>query len=346
MIFKDFLHYNKSERIGVGILSLLAIIVFLLPNFFSFSKPSKSVNFEAFKTEIAQFQESSKPEEKKHYATDYKRKSYDNYEKETYSPKKYPKKTNEPKTIEKRTLVPFEFNPNNISKEDLVKMGLSDKVINTILKFRSKGGQFWKQEDLAKIYGLSENDYLKLQPFIILEKPTYASNFKDGQKNYSNYKKDTSQISYNKKPYEPKKYAPKEEVFVEIDINNSTPEDWQKIKGIGPYFSTKIVEYREKLGGFAAIEQVNETYGLPDSVFQSIRSQLQLKTPISQNININTATVEEMKSHPYIPWKKAKIIVNYREMNGAYRQLEDLAKIKILDQTFIDRLAPYVIFED
>ena len=101
--------------------------------------------------------------------------------------------------------------------------------------------------------------------------------------------------------------------------------DWQKLKGMGPALSKRIVGYRSNLGGFYAIEQVAETYNLPDSTFQKIRTQLKLSQPTQlSKININTATEAELSFHPYIGKKEAKWIVAFRQQHGNYRSIHDV----------------------
>jgi len=221
----------------------------------------------------------------------------------------------------------FEFDPNVASQEELQRLGLSPKVARTIVNYRNKGGTFRQKTDLQKIYGLSENDYNRLQAYIALpvKKPEIA-------KAAENVAEQPTSI--------PASYA----TVAKIDINAATAEEWQRLRGIGPAYSKRIVNFREALGGFANIDQIAQTYGLPDSTFQAIKPYLQISSkPIT--LNVNTASEEDLKKHPYISWKQAKVIVNYRSQHGAFTALEDLIKTKVISETDLHKLAAYLVLE-
>jgi DNA uptake protein ComE-like DNA-binding protein len=213
----------------------------------------------------------------------------------------------------------FPFDPNRADKETLVRLGLSTRTAQSILNYREKGGQFRKKEDLARIYTLSEGDYQRIAPYI--------------------------DIPESRKP-EPKKRwdSQKEEVPITIDINKSGKEAWQQLKGIGPGYAGRIIGFRDKLGGFSSIEQVADTYGLPDSVFQQIRPQL-IYSPIFRMLPVNRATEEELAAHPYLSKKQARVLVMFRQNHGGFQNLEDLAPIRAIPDSTLQKLAPYLSFE-
>lgn len=139
------------------------------------------------------------------------------------------------------------------------------------------------------------------------------------------------------KPAYPEKAFPEKRPAVRVDINRSEEADWDALRGIGPYYARKILFFREKLGGFYSVDQVGETYGLPDSVFQSIRPFLD-PSPVYRKILVNEATEEEMNAHPYISFKQARWI-------ASNRPFDSLAQIRaggvFSDSAFL-RLEPYL----
>ena len=186
-----------------------------------------------------------------------------------------------------------EFDPNYASEKILLENGIPQKQTKMIIKYRNKGGKFYKKEDLKKIYGMPESIYQNLESYIKIESvfPKKKSIAKASVPNEQNTQKSFKTI--------------------QIDINKAPAEEWQKLRGIGPAFSKRITKFRDALGGFYAINQVGETYGLPDSTFQSIKPKL-IQSPIIKKININKATEDDLKKHPYISWKQAKLIISYR----------------------------------
>ncbi|MBQ0086888.1 MAG: helix-hairpin-helix domain-containing protein [Bacteroidales bacterium] len=70
----------------------------------------------------------------------------------------------------KRRIESFRFDPNTVSEEDLVRLGLSPKQAASIGNYRSKGGCFRKKEDFAKMYVVSDTLYARLEPYIDIPK--------------------------------------------------------------------------------------------------------------------------------------------------------------------------------
>lgn len=226
----------------------------------------------------------------------------------------------------------FSFDPNTTTKADFIKLGLPEKTAAMILKFREKGGTFRKKEDLQKIYGLKSKDYERLAPYITLETKPALTN-----------QKPMTAIEA-KSPDFNKTATARTMQHTMIDINQADAAEWQTLQGIGPAYAKRITNFRDKLGGFSNIEQVKETFGLPDSTFQAIKTQLKA-SPVLQTIAINTATLEELKAHPYIDARQAAAMVSYRTQHGAFSSLDDLRQMKALSADWLEKMSPYLRFD-
>ena len=223
-------------------------------------------------------------------------------------------------------LQPFPFDPNTATEAELARLGLPERLAHNMLKYREKGGHFSQPEALKKIYGMEEEVYRALAPFIEIEDASQppAPKGKNAGEEYP--------PAYSQTP------SPKT-----IDINTANEQEWQQLYGIGPAYARRIVKFRDKLGGFANIGQVGETYGLADSTFQQIRPHLQL-SPVIRKLNINTAAAAALTAHPYLDWRKANAIVNYRAQHGPFKGIGELRKLKALPADVVDRLEPYLEF--
>lgn len=222
----------------------------------------------------------------------------------------------------------FFFDPNTVSGPELHQLGISERTAKSILNYREKGGRFKRPEDLEKIYTLSEEDFTRLAPFIRIAETAPGLQ--------------TIGVTLPAKPG----YKSKMDHGVQpiLDINTATPEEWTQLRGIGPAFSKRIVNFREKLGGFINPEQVGETFGLPDSTFQKIKPQLK-GSPLLRYVQINRATIEEIKNHPYLDSKKATAIVRYREQHGPFGSIEDVKKVLALPPDVIEKMRPYLSYD-
>lgn len=217
----------------------------------------------------------------------------------------------------------FYFDPNTLDLAGWKKLGLRDKTVKTIQNYLAKGGHFYKPEDLSKIYGLFEDEYARLEPYIRIE----------GKKINS------SPASANEIPSSP---TGKTGRYTVIEINTADTAAFISLPGIGSKLAARIVNFRDKLGGFYTISQLAETYGLPDSTFQKIKQFLKLDNHSIKKINLNTASVDELKAHPYIKYALANPIVAYRKEHGPFSKLEDIKKVMVVTEDVYQKIYPYL----
>ncbi len=247
-----------------------------------------------------------------------------------YQQKKYNKSSNnyqpydEPPTASYTSRskgVLFYFDPNTVAAADMKKLGIRDKTIATIINYREKGGKFRQPEDLGKIWGFFPDETERLLPYIRIDNVSES-------------------YTASNTPYPEREIrAPKP--VAEVAINTSDSLVWMALPGIGPKLSQRIMNFKEKLGGFHSVEQVGETFGLPDSVFRKIKPLLRLDGQVKK-ININTATLDELRTHPYIKYHVANAIVQYKVQHGDYQSTQDLKKIMIITPDLFNKMEPYL----
>ena len=223
---------------------------------------------------------------------------------------------NEKSDFIKRQL--FDFDPNSLSPEGWKKLGLDNRTINTITRFCNKGGRFYKKEDLQKIWGLPDGFYEHVKDHIIIPSALHQ---------YAEQKYPTTSKT--------------ERIIHQIDINSADSLEWMALPGIGNKLATRIIAFREKLGGFFSTEQISEIYGLKDSVFQNIRSYLKISGSVKK-ININSITRDELKTHPYFKWNLANAIIEYRNQHGNFKSLEELKNISLVDEGTFKKIVNYL----
>jgi competence protein ComEA len=217
----------------------------------------------------------------------------------------------------------FYFDPNTLNIAGWQKLGIREKTIAGIQKYISKGGRFRDAESLRKIWGLSDEEKDRLVPYVRIAQEEKGDNYSDHYK------------PYERKVYEKASVQP-------VDINTGDSAAFIGLPGIGAGFAGRILRFRNKLGGFYKIEQVGETFGLPDSVFQKIKPLLNISGDNIRKININTATNEALKAHPYIRWQLANVITEYKKQHGDFKSLDDLKKIMIIDEETYRKISPYL----
>lgn len=132
-----------------------------------------------------------------------------------------------------------------------------------------------------------------------------------------------------------------------VELNSADTTRLKQLRGIGSGYAKMIVSYREKLGGFYASEQLLEVYKFSDETYKKIKHQLKVDTALIRKINVNTVTVKELKSHPYISYYQALSIVENRVLQPdmRYNSLYDMVVDEDLKEEDILRVAPYLSFD-
>lgn len=314
---KDYLAFTRKERIAI--LAVVSVILFtlFLPDILSKTANSRPIKMDtawmaAVKRSEIKVQDSSSD----HYQKNDNENAY------AYQFDKRKSSYTENDIIKGEL---FYFDPNTITGLEWKRLGLRDKTIKTIENYRSKGGHFYKPEDLQRIYGLQNDEYERLKPYIKIE---------------SHIPKEESISSKPKNEIQPAKtYVARYSI---IDVNTADTSAFISLPGIGSKLAARIVTFRDKLGGFYSIDQIGETYGLPDSAFQKIKQYLKLDNVSVKKININTATVDEMKAHPYIKFSIANSIVAYRNEHGTFSKIEDIKKVMAVTDEIYKKIEPYL----
>ena len=213
-------------------------------------------------------------------------------------------------------LHPFPFNPNTLTEEEWLQMGLTDRQVRNIMNYKAKGGKFYSKNDLGKLYTISEEEFAQLEPFIVLPEVARSASGKPSSK-----KQETS--SNEEKPKPEKKAIPIE------DLNTVDSITLVELPQIGPYTAVRIIEFREKLGGFVDKEQLRDVKGMDDARFAAIQPYINLGAVEIRKVDVNRADFKTLVHHPYLSYEQVKRIVNQREKRGMIKnwaQLEALLK--------------------
>ena len=132
----------------------------------------------------------------------------------------------------------------------------------------------------------------------------------------------------------------KYESLVQVDLATADTNQLKKIPGIASYRASQIVRYRESLGGFVSVEQVMESCSMPDDVLDWFC----LSHTRTRKVNLNKASVQSMRRHPYISFYQARAIYERRTDKGPLRSPSDLESLKEFTPRDIERLLPYIEF--
>lgn len=208
------------------------------------------------------------------------------------------------------------FDPNVYSSKDWQKLGLSPKQADVVLKFSSRG--LYSNEDLKMIFVINEDLYNLIKDSTVYPlKPT------------SSLISDETKMSNSR-------------TKLWIELNQASSEDLLKLKGIGPFFSKKIIEHRNQLGGFLSKKQLLEVWKFDEEKLSQIEDQIWVDPLQIQKLNINEENAEILKTHPYISWNVANSIVKMRTQRGSFKSIEEIMESKLISQDLFVKLKPYL----
>lgn len=301
-MWKDFFYFSRTERQGVLILAILIVAVCTYIWFMPARSdaamnddPEFEKEYEAFITSIQERERANKRIYKRPFT-------------------------------KKREVLLTPFDPNTADSTTFLDLGLPAWMTKNILLYRAKGGKFRKPEDFRKIYGLAEEQYSLLSPYIyIAEKP---------------HIKDTTRLFVRKEPKDTLLYF-KYPAGTVISLNRADTTELKKIPGIGSAIARIIVGYRKQLGGFHKVEQLQDI----DLSVDKLRTWFFVDENETRKLNLNQSGIERLKAHPYINFYQAKVIVEYRKKKGKIHSLKQLELYEEFSPNDLERIAPYICFE-
>lgn len=218
------------------------------------------------------------------------------------------------KSIGKKKLNLYDFDPNLISLKEWEDLGVENRIGIRIKKYLAAGGSFKRASDLGKIYGFDSVKMAELVPYVkILE-----GKYKD---------KDLSQGK------------------LLIPLNGSDTTQLKQLPGIGSKLSSRIVKYRELLGGFVSKDQILEVYGISSEEYIRISAMLFIDSTFIRKLELNSFDAERLKKHPYVDYRTSKDIVRFRDRNGVFNSIDQLQSHKIVPDSIYLKLLPYLELE-
>ena len=215
---------------------------------------------------------------------------------------------------------PFPFNPDRLPRDQWLKLGLSEKQVDVILKYELKGGKFRRKEDLKKMYVISEQEYKILEPFIEIPADSSSTGtIKPDQEN--------AEIIPEKKS---------------VEINTADSAEWVMLPGIRPSIASRIIKYRDKLGGFYSADQLTEVYGMDSVKLNRIKPYLAVDEKRIRKIRINAVEFKELMKHPYFNYATTKAIFEQKNKKGFISGIEELKTIPLMHHDLFNKITPYI----
>jgi DNA uptake protein ComE-like DNA-binding protein len=220
----------------------------------------------------------------------------------------------------------FPFNPNTIDSITLDNLDLPESVKLNLLKFRSDGGKFYSSADFRKIYGVTEEIYTQVAPYLQLENANKSAVVSSS----------------------------KAELFV-FDPNKATDDEFRRLGLTGKQVAT-IRNYQSKGGSFRNKEGFFRMWGLREDqkriladfvlIGDKETTQFEKKSVNQlQLIDLNSSDSVQLKLLPGIGEKLSKRIVKYRDLLGGFYSVKQLKEVYGLSEQTIQQIEDKVTMD-
>ncbi|MDX1907126.1 MAG: helix-hairpin-helix domain-containing protein [Bacteroidia bacterium] len=218
--------------------------------------------------------------------------------------------------------------------------GIGPVLAARIVKYRDAIGGFEQVADLQKVYGLPAETYDKLLPYLRIS--PYAG---------------------------VQAAAPAPVAAAPLDLNKATADELASLPGIGPVLSARIVKYRDAIGGFTSVDQLQKVYQLSPETYTAVSPMVFVAAPpppdliaeaapvaspeqrtrsitapaaAGQRADLNVADSAALTAVPGIGPVLAARIVKYRKIIGGFVHKDQLRQVYGMSAENYDRMAPFL----
>jgi competence protein ComEA len=308
MIFRQFREYfifTRRERNGLLILVFLLLATVCLDYLIPYVIPEKECDVSGLKAEAEKYYTKTKQDNEKNQ-------------------------------------VPVErvFDPNNISQEALIKLGIPMGLAGNWVKYLEKGGRFHRKEDVRKLYGMTDELFDKFSVHMAF--PVNAVSAKSrtailpGNPQTMTFKSRQDAVVIPA--------APMKKEALMIELNKADSVQLESLPGIGPVLASRIIRYRKLIGGFYSKSQLRDIYGMTEELWLKSAPCLTVDTSAVKKLEVNFLSLTELGRHPYIGFRTARKIVNRRDASGKFTRKDEFEALFSADS--LRRILPYIATED
>ena len=309
-MWKDFFYFTKGQRTGIIVLIVLIVFAMAANYTMKYFFPVTEKDGTAFLSEVETFKKSLVSRDSI-LKVNRQRQFEERYLK--YRP--YPAYKKElPYTL-------FTFDPNTADSSTFVRLGLKPFIASNILKYRIKGGRFKTPADFGKVYGIKSDKFKELETYVSIKEKKVIKTDSLFQKR-KEFRKDLI-----------------------VDLNSADTTLLMQVAGIGRSYAKGIVRFRQQTGGFVSIDQLGEIYGMRKENLERIRPFCKVNTDLVKKMRVNVASVERLKSHPYLNFYQSRAIYELRRKKGKLKNISELKVLPEFTTESLSKIEPYLNFE-
>ena len=225
------------------------------------------------------------------------------------------------------TLPLFDFDPNTIDSVNAIKLGIPEKQVRTLMNYRAKGGYFKTPASFSKLYGIQNELFVQLIPYIKIIPQEGSTHFIDAGR-YKKFSKESS--------------AP----LWKIDMNDANEKEWVTKTRIPISIIRRIIAYRNYIGAFTYPNQIKKVYGFSDSLYYQLKPHLFINPDTRLLLNANAMNFEQWKQLGLFTDRQVWEILKLKKENNGKIGWERIVEACDLSQTEALTIKQKVQFTD
>lgn len=127
-----------------------------------------------------------------------------------------------------------------------------------------------------------------------------------------------------------------------VELNTADSASLEQLNGIGKVLASRIIRYRDRLGGFHSLDQLKEVYGLPPDLEEKNAGRITLDPSVIRSFQLDTAGFRLLARHPYIGYERAKMIMGMKRKGRLPQDALALCHTLGIEDSLSLRLLPYI----
>lgn len=217
------------------------------------------------------------------------------------------------------------FDPNTIDSIHAIALGIPEKQVRTLMHYRERGGYFKTIESFAKLYGLKNDLFMQLSPYVKIS--NVHGNIHEFYANkYKSDKQKSKVLSWK------------------LDINNSDENEWKLKTHLPLIFIKRVIAYRQYKGAYTSLYEIKKVYGFPDSLFLALKPHLYISTGSNLLVNANSMSFDDWKKTGLFTERQIWMILKLKKEHNGKIEWVSVVEICDLSQVEAQRLKQKVHF--
>jgi len=255
----------------------------------------------------------------------------------------------------------FKTNYPTLSLDDSLDINLADttrwqmlpgigKVLSKrIVNYREARGGFEQIANIKKVYGIHDTVFEHVKKYLYWDTLTYLASQKRWDQNKkttdtipANIHRDSAQYPTQSRSIPPRIALTTSHINSPININKADTTLLQSLPGIDAAMAGRIIKYRDLIGFYADVSQLQHVYGMRKSLFETISSVITVGN-ISQmpKLDLNMVPDWKLKKYPFLQDGKADLIIQQRKKLRRLDNWDEIAVIPALDAFTLKMLKLY-----